>query len=55
LFSINKEIEKGIKQLNGEVFMKCAGRSPKDVSVLERKIKSVKDVVMIVKISEYLT
>lgn len=35
--------------------MKCAGRSPKDIAFIDRKMKSVKDVVMAIKMSEYLT
>ena len=35
--------------------MKCAGRSTKDIVSIDRKMKSVKDIVMAVKMSEYLT
>jgi hypothetical protein len=31
--------------------MKCAGRSPKDIVTIDRKIKSVIDIVMAIKMS----
>ena len=44
-----------MKKLRGVVFMKCASRSPKDISPIDRKIKSTRDLVMTIKMSEYLT
>lgn len=35
--------------------MKCGGRTPKDINSIHKKIKSVRDLVMTVKMSEYLT
>ena len=41
--------------MGGSVFAKFAGRSPKDCSNLDRTVKSVRDLIMLVKMSEYLT
>lgn len=35
--------------------MKVADRSPKDISSINHQVRSVKDLIMLIKMSEYLT
>lgn len=44
-----------IKQFDGACFVKIAGKTAKDCSELMKKVMSVKDFVMLVKMSEYVT
>ena len=55
LFSQHDKISEIIKKMKGAVFLKFANRSAKDASLLDRKIVSVKNLIMLVKMSEYLT
>lgn len=54
-FPIFSQIDKAINILGGSVFVKAADRSAKDRPVLDRQIKSARDLVMLIKMSEYLT
>ena len=53
--SLHKELIKVIADFKGSVFAKFANRSAKDCSKIDRKITSVKDLIMLVKYSEFIT
>ena len=54
-FALHSEVSDILSQFKGSIFAKFSNRSAKDCSVLDRKVVSVEGLILLVKMSEYLT
>jgi hypothetical protein len=50
-FSLYQSIKDALNTLKGKAFAKFANRSAKDCSLFERKVTSVRELIMLVKMS----